>query len=131
MGIRRRIVARDNEGHTLEVITGDALPWRYDRKEDAFHVISKDGQVRYAVGRSRPTGTDSKGHKLYRYWVARALMGDAKVDLGNEYMVASEGIEVCELYESARHEGRTIGERSGDNTRRVSQRQNQKRLTGS
>jgi hypothetical protein len=128
MGIRRKIVGRAGDGRTVQVVIGDALPWKYDNKEDAFHVVSTDGQAKYVVAKSRPTGTDNKGHKLYRYWMARVNVEGETYNLGDEYMIASEGRDVCEIYDSARIEGRALG--YGDNTRRIGQRQDQKYLKG-
>jgi hypothetical protein len=125
MPIRRRIAGRSDDGRTLEAIAGAPLPWKYDVKENAYYAACRDG-ARYAVARSRPTDMDRRGHKLYPYWMARAITPQEIVNLGDEYMNEWEGMEVCQIYESARLDRIS----NGDNTRRTDQGQSQSRLEG-
>lgn len=107
MTIRRVVVGRHEDGRKLVVTFGAEMRWKYDDKEEVFHVISPDGKAAYAVGRQRPTGLD-RGKKPYRYWTAVVSMDDEVTELGEAYMIAQEGIEVCQIYESARHEVKPI-----------------------
>jgi hypothetical protein len=106
MTVRRRIVGRHEDGRKVVVIFGDEMHWKYDPKEEIFHAVSDDGKVRYAVAKSRPTEKDRFGHRLYRYWMARAIEGGETTNLGDLHMVAFEGKEVCQIWESSRHEAR-------------------------
>ena len=107
MPVRRVIVGRHEDGRKLVVTFGAEMPWKYDRNEDVFHVTSKDGKAKYAVGRQRPTGLD-RGKKPYRYWGAVVSIDGEVTELGDTYMIAQEGKEVCQIYESARHENKPI-----------------------
>jgi hypothetical protein len=98
------------------MIAGDPLPWRFNPKEDVYYVTSKDGRAKYVVARSRPTGADSMGHKLYRYWQARVRLDDEIHNLGDEHMIAMEGKEVCEIYDSARLESKPVAHESKNET---------------
>lgn len=111
MTVRRKIVGRHEDGRTVVMMAGDPLHWQYDPKQEAFVHQTKDGVV-YAVKHTRPTDKDKFGHKLYRYWVARVKIDGEVHDLG-EHMLALEGQEVCQIYESARHEIKEL-EAGGD-----------------
>lgn len=112
MSVRRRIVGKSSDGRRMYAISGDDLPWRYDVREDVFFVTSKDGRARYAVGRTRPTGLD-RGRLPYPYWRAVVLLDDKMMDLG-EHMIAWEGKEVCQIYESSRLDALTEGKKIDD-----------------
>lgn len=104
MPIKRTLAGRSPEGEKLYVVRGDPLKWARDPATGAFWVQTDDAQ--YVVARPGAPGTDSKGHSLYRYWGARARIKDEVINLGDEYMVADEGMEVCQIYESARRENK-------------------------
>ena len=114
MVVRRKLAGRSEDGRKVYVVTGDPLPWRYDRKEDAHHTISKDGRAKYIVAKSRPGETKDKfGHKLFRYWEAWVKLADEHgksemINLGENYMLSLEGKEVCEIYDSARLEPKQL-----------------------
>ena len=109
MPVRQRIVGRHPDGRTVVMIAGDPMPWRFNDKEDVYYVTSKDGRAKYVVARSRPTGRDRSGHVLYSYWQARVRIdSDEIINLGDEHMIAWEGKEVCQIYESARNEANTL-----------------------
>jgi hypothetical protein len=116
MTVRRKVVGRHEDGRTIVAVAGDELPWKYDKKEDVYFVVSKDGKAKYIVGRSRPTGVDSKGHKLYRYWEAWVKLANDKgesemISLGDTYMISWEGKEVCQIYESSRLEPKQLADK--------------------
>jgi hypothetical protein len=96
------------------MIMGDPMPWRFNEKEQVYYVTSPDGKARYVVARSRPTGRDKSGHVLYSYWQARVRLTDGHgvgseiINLGDEHMIAFEGQEVCQIYESARQEPKPL-----------------------
>lgn len=102
MSVRWRIVGRHEDGRKLITLWGDELPWRYDAREEIFWVNSSDGKIKYVVARSRPQGLD-RGRPPYRYWVAKAYEADQVINLGDEYMIADEGKEICQVFESARN----------------------------
>jgi hypothetical protein len=103
MTVRRRVVGRHEDGRKVVVTFGDEMRWKYDEEESIFHVVSDDGKAKYVVARSRPTHMD-RGRPAYRYWVARVIMDGETTNLGDTYMIAWEGKEVCQIYESARHD---------------------------
>lgn len=107
MPIRRVVVGRHEDGRKLVVTFGDEMPWKFDYAEEVFHVTSPDGKAKYAVGRLHPTELD-RGQKPYRYWRAIVSMDGEVTQLGETYMIAQEGKEVCQIYESARHETKPI-----------------------
>lgn len=124
MTVRRRVVGRHEDGRKVVVIFGDDMRWKYDEKEEIFHAVSDDGKIKYAVARSRPTGKDKFGHRLYRYWMARAIETkeneeSVTTNLGDLHMVAYEGKEVCQIWESSRHEAKEMiaNEKKGGDAR--------------
>lgn len=112
MPVRQKVVARHADGRTLVMLRGDPLPWKHDLKAETFWVDVGDAQ--YAVQRTRPEGLDSRGHKLFRYWAARAKIDGKVFSLGDEHMIAQEGMDVCEIYESARHMPGSVNSQSKD-----------------
>jgi hypothetical protein len=103
MPVRQKIVARHPDGRKLVMIQGDELPWKFNEKEDVYYVTSKDGRARYVVARSRPIERDRSGRMVYSYWQARVRIDDGEIiNLGDEHMIAFEGQEVCQIYDSAR-----------------------------
>ena len=101
MPLRRRVAGRSSDGRVLFAISGDELPWKYDIRREAYFVVSKDGRAKYAVARSRPEGWD-RGRRPYAYWRAGVILDGEPINLGDRHMIAQEGIEVCQIYESER-----------------------------
>ena len=101
MPVRRRVVGRSPDGRLLFAISGDDLPWKHDVHREAYFTVSKDGRAKYAVARSRPEGFD-RGRRPYAYWRAGVVLDGKPISLGDEHMIAQEGIEVCQIYESER-----------------------------
>ena len=109
MTVRKKVVGRHEDGRKIVAVAGDELRWRYDVEREAYMHRTKDGVV-YAVQRTSPAGTDTKGHKLYRYWAARAMVNGEVIDLGDTFLIAWEAKEVCQIYESSRLEPKQIEE---------------------
>ena len=118
MPARRRVAGRDKDGTILFTISGDDLPWRHDVHQEVYFYISKDGRAKYAVARSRPQGLD-RGRPPYAYWRAGVILDGKPISLGDEHMIAQEGMEVCQIYESERQATlQSTKDKKIDNSRR-------------
>ena len=109
MPVRRRLVDRTEDGRTLYAISGDELPWKFNVQRDAWWVVSKDQRAKYVVYRPKPEGWD-RGGLPFPYWKAVVLLGGKEIDLGDRHMIAWEGKEVCQIYDSARLDPKQLPE---------------------
>ena len=108
MPMKKVPIGKDSDGKPVNVVWGDDLNWAHgfvegpQHQQKEYYRAQGRGDAHYVVARDMGEKLDASKNPIYRYWYITMHIDGETTHLPTEFMVALEGMEVCQIWESER-----------------------------